>query len=357
MERSATSPQIQMLNLEQSNSRSHNNNTKDKHKIGKLLMKQEMSNRKDSSVTYVKPPYRPGTPDVPAPISKLLTRSAPLQIKNKNAKVLTVDEETEHETQPQPQQVDQNEEYYRTLKAICLSWGNGASPPKNGVILRNFVGSFQESLLSNHMANIPFTLHEGFQLEIGIHTNEKAFAFAPHLKLDFSAQYYHVDWRGETPYCATIDLDKIGYKVPAKATLQITIKNPSKMPIKTLQVKYDLSEMPDETKTILRQKIMTSKGILQYAVHLKFLHTMPTKYYLYKSVRLIFAPRLPDDFEKLITIYDLPEPRFWKWNRKHGKSNSANLVVELRKSNNLPNNSLQQQPQTTQTQQQQQQQS
>jgi len=54
-------------------------------------------------------------------------------------------------------------------------------------------------------------------------------------------------------------------RLPQRGMLQIVIRNPSKIPVKTLLIKFDFSEMPVGSKTFIRQKTVTSKRILQYA--------------------------------------------------------------------------------------------
>lgn len=123
----------------------------------------------------------------------------------------------------------------------------------------------------------------------------------------------------DTPYVGTLEIDKKGFQIPLKGvvqvylpsssylTMQLTVINPTKTPIKTFLIKYDLSDMPVSTRTFLRQKIVTSDPpILRYAVHLKFVCPKAKKYYLYKNIRIVFAHRTPDDNEKLFCSSEFP---------------------------------------------------
>lgn len=108
------------------------------------------------------------------------------------------------------------------------------------------------------MSNTPSTVYTGFLADLACLGGKQ--------RLPFNAIFYHVEH--DTPYVGTIDLNK-RLKLPPKGIVQLTVINPSKTPIKTFLVKYDLSQMPAKTKTFIRQKTVT-KSLLRYAVHLKF---------------------------------------------------------------------------------------
>ena len=93
------------------------------------------------------------------------------------------------------------------LKNVCVSPSELIGP---------FVGSFQESLLSGHMSNTPSTVYHGFMADLGVSSKKM---IPPHVKMPFSAIYYHIDY--ETPYVGTLELDKKGYQIPQKGTIQV----------------------------------------------------------------------------------------------------------------------------------------
>lgn len=140
------------------------------------------------------------------------------------------------------------------------------------------------------------------------------------------------------------------YRIPEKGQLQIIIKNPNKTAVKLFLIPYDLAGMEPGTKTFIRQRsysvgpiidIPTAKSsasdrpVLRYLVHLHICSPSKGRFYLYKSIRIVFANRVPDGKEKLRNEISLPEPRFsaYKPGREHpltGPSNTgANVAAEI----------------------------
>lgn len=121
------------------------------------------------------------------------------------------------------------------------------------------------------------------------------------------------------------------YRIPEKGQLQIIIKNPNKTAVKLFLVPYDLAGMEPGTKTFIRQRSYSAgpiiesalssssqvplmslldRPILRYLVHLHICSPSRGRFYLYKSIRVVFANRVPDGKEKLRNEVSLPEPRF-----------------------------------------------
>jgi hypothetical protein len=121
------------------------------------------------------------------------------------------------------------------------------------------------------------------------------------------------------------------YRIPEKGQLQIIIKNPNKTAVKLFLVPYDLTDMEPGTKTFIRQRSYSAGPIinaavssspqltnpspldrptLRYLVHLHICSPSRGRFYLYKSIRVVFANRVPDGKEKLRNEISLPEPRF-----------------------------------------------
>ncbi|KAI6087794.1 hypothetical protein F4821DRAFT_235243 [Hypoxylon rubiginosum] len=116
------------------------------------------------------------------------------------------------------------------------------------------------------------------------------------------------------------------YRIPEKGQIQIIIKNPNKTAVKLFLVPYDLAGMEPGTKTFIRQRSYSAgpiidnmpemkdetanRPILRYLAHLHICCPSKGRYYLYKSIRVVFANRVPDGKEKLRNEITLPEPRF-----------------------------------------------
>lgn len=131
------------------------------------------------------------------------------------------------------------------------------------------------------------------------------------------------------------------YRIPAQGQLQIVLKNPNNTAVKLFLVPYDLSDMEPGQKTFIRQRSysagpiidmpassrknlgtdrpeaalsnledLNDRPILRYLVHLHICCPSKGRYYLYKSIRVVFANRVPDGKEKLRNEIQLPEPRY-----------------------------------------------
>uniref|UniRef100_A0A8H7TU00 Atos-like C-terminal domain-containing protein n=1 Tax=Bionectria ochroleuca TaxID=29856 RepID=A0A8H7TU00_BIOOC len=117
------------------------------------------------------------------------------------------------------------------------------------------------------------------------------------------------------------------YRIPEKGQIQIVIKNQNKTAVKLFLVPYDLEGMEPGTKTFIRQRSYSGGPIidgipnhggvgtverptLRYLVHLHICCPAKGRFYLYKSIRLVFANRVPDGKEKLRNETTWPEPRF-----------------------------------------------
>ena len=155
-----------------------------------------------------------------------------------------------------------------------------------------------------------------------------------------------------------------GYQIPEKGQLQIIIKNPNKTAVKLYLVPYDLEGMQPGQKTFIRQRSYSAGPIidmpliarknfradrpeaaltnpddpkdqpmLRYLIHLNICCPAKGRFYLYRSLRVVFANRVPDGKEKLRQEMQLPEPRFSPWkpeleamNPEHSKAKSPHRL-------------------------------
>ncbi|KAL1629767.1 hypothetical protein SLS56_005290 [Neofusicoccum ribis] len=131
------------------------------------------------------------------------------------------------------------------------------------------------------------------------------------------------------------------YRIPQQGQLQIVIKNPNKTAVKLFLVPYDLSDMEPGQKTFIRQRSYSAGPIidmplknrrnfgtdrpeaslstsedpsdrptLRYLIHLHICCPSKGRYFLYKSIRVVFANRVPDGKERLRNEIQLPDPRY-----------------------------------------------
>ncbi|KAG5923316.1 hypothetical protein E4U53_003573 [Claviceps sorghi] len=117
------------------------------------------------------------------------------------------------------------------------------------------------------------------------------------------------------------------YRIPERGQIQIVIKNQNKTAVKLFLMPYDLTGMEPGTKTFIRQRSYSagpiidnvpnasatdaqSRPMLRYLVHLHICCPSRGRFYLYKSIRVVFANRVPEGKEKLRNETTWPEPRF-----------------------------------------------
>jgi len=178
----------------------------------------------------------------------------------------------------------------------------------------SFVGSLQESLLSGHMSMTKSSVFSGFTAKISA-TSSGSRASSSHLKIPFDTYHYHLEDYNKTPYVGSIFLPKGRFRIAPAGQLQVTIFNPSNTPVKVFVVQYDLTDMPPNSKTFLRQITRTAlpPHILHYAVQFTIICSKSNRYYLYNNVRTVFPHRKPDDRDALEVVCQSPsQPQFFK---------------------------------------------
>ena len=140
------------------------------------------------------------------------------------------------------------------------------------------------------------------------------------------------------------------YRIPQQGQLQILIKSPNKTAVKLFLVPYDLSGMKPGTKTFVRQRsystgpivekplsskpssetetgqkstVTNGKPSLRYLIQLNICCPSKGRFYLHKSIQVVFANRVPDNKESLRIEVLWPEPRFSPYK---AASDSASLA-------------------------------
>ncbi|KAI7854541.1 hypothetical protein BDC45DRAFT_440736 [Circinella umbellata] len=172
----------------------------------------------------------------------------------------------------------------------------------------SLVGSYEESLLSGRMSSMP-SKPILFQAQIGVLGKEckSSLRCPPHRSVTFPAFFYDMQEQLVPPYVGTVDLIP-PYRLPPKGQLQIVIKNPNKTAVKLFLIPYDVSDMPKNTKTFLRQKSYDGHS-LRYAVQVQLCRTEKKRVYLYKHIRVVFANRIADSRDKLKVTCEGPQER------------------------------------------------
>merc|ERR1719458_808093 len=116
----------------------------------------------------------------------------------------------------------------------------------------NLLGNFEESVLNGRLE--PVSTVDGFTAEIGA-----SGSFHPkHQVVPVTVFFYTLcDSNAvSSPYLGHINLGKKGYRVPERGTIQVTLFNPLGTVVKMFVVMYDLSDMPPNSQTFLRQRTL-----------------------------------------------------------------------------------------------------
>lgn len=166
----------------------------------------------------------------------------------------------------------------------------------------SLLGSFEESVLNGRLE--PVSTVQGFTADLGA-----SGIFCPrHLLLPVTVFFYTLgdNDKVSTPYLGHINLGKKGYTVPRAGTIQVTLLNPLGTVVKMFVVQYDLTDMPPQATTFLRQRTlylpagcnekditeakMHSQALqkhLRYLIHLRFSTSRSGRISLHTDIRMI----------------------------------------------------------------------
>ncbi|KAG1714550.1 Protein FAM214A [Nymphon striatum] len=182
------------------------------------------------------------------------------------------------------------------------------SAPASCTTTNSLLGNFEESVLNGRLE--PVSTVEGFTAEIGA-----SGSFCPsHITVPVTVFFYTLQDNDKvtSPYLGHVNLGKKGYHIPKKGTVQVTLFNPHRTVVKMFVVMYDLSDMPPNCQTFLRQRILympsaanendvESQSWLRYLLHLRFCRTKSGKIYLHTDIRMVIFRKSDMD---AATIHD-----------------------------------------------------
>lgn len=114
---------------------------------------------------------------------------------------------------------------------------------------RPLVGNFEENILNNRLE--PVRTVDGYTAEVRASYNH--YQPSP-LKSIVRMSFFSM---GDSfPYLGRISLGSRGYKIPKRGTVQVTLFNPHGTLVKLFFLVYDLTDMPPNSQTFLRQKTL-----------------------------------------------------------------------------------------------------
>ncbi|ODN02189.1 hypothetical protein Ocin01_04490 [Orchesella cincta] len=165
---------------------------------------------------------------------------------------------------------------------------------------QSLLGSFEESVLNGRIE--PVSTVEGFTAEVDVGSSHN-------FKLPVTVFFYTFcdNDRVSAPYMAHVSLSPTVYPVRRRGTLQVTLYNPMKTVVKMFVINYDLSSMPANSQTFIRQKILfmplgksdrdpNARKWLRYLIHLRFGSSATgDKIYLHKDIRMIVLQKSDAD--------------------------------------------------------------
>ncbi|CAN6597265.1 hypothetical protein TRVA0_001S04016 [Trichomonascus vanleenenianus] len=184
---------------------------------------------------------------------------------------------------------------------------------------RSFVGSFEESLISGRMS-APCSAPIRFNSKVVVCRKNRQ-KWPIQASIPFEAVFYDWGEPGESsPYVGSIDTahtqDKLpdkgseavvddidglsleedaggnGLRIPRQGEIQLFISNANNTPIQWFVVPYNLKEIPDNHKTIIRQKTYDGKSLMR-AIHIPIMRPPhSSKIYIDGQIRVVFQNRV-----------------------------------------------------------------
>ncbi|KAK4300182.1 hypothetical protein Pmani_027608 [Petrolisthes manimaculis] len=198
-----------------------------------------------------------------------------------------------HHQHHQQQQQQQHANTHGTNTVANRPTQLSASAPAT-VTCSNLLGSFEECVLNGRLE--PVSTVQGFTAEIAA-----SGAFCPKRTTKPVTVFFYTLCDNDqisSPYMGHINLGKKGYHVPNKGTVQVTLFNPHGTVVKMFVVMYDLSDMPPNSRTFVRQRTLNmpvgasdtdpnAHQWLRYLIHLRFVSSKSGKIYLHTDIRML----------------------------------------------------------------------
>eukprot|EP00730_Choanoeca_flexa_P000051 TRINITY_DN10020_c0_g2_i2.p1 TRINITY_DN10020_c0_g2~~TRINITY_DN10020_c0_g2_i2.p1 ORF type:complete len:565 (+),score=74.24 TRINITY_DN10020_c0_g2_i2:134-1828(+) len=185
----------------------------------------------------------------------------------------------------------------------------------------SFRVNLEESLLGNAIpSSVPCAI-AGFTVKI---TTSSTVLNPEPVKLPVVAKYYHLHQERFNPYVASLNLSRelkeadLGKKgklrVPKRGQLQLVVFNPEQTGVKVFVVPYNLSTMPANHRTRLRQRthvlanLHQSATTLLYALHVQLQTDRKGRLFLVDEIKMVLASRPPHDQDSIKTETTVLDP-------------------------------------------------
>ncbi|XP_014240536.1 protein FAM214A [Cimex lectularius] len=154
---------------------------------------------------------------------------------------------------------------------------------KKSKLLRPLLGNYEENLLSGRLQ--PSSVINGFTADLGA-----SGTFCPqHLRLPVTVSFFAIEPHS-TPYLGEIFLNKKGYTIPPTGTIQLTLLNPLGTVIKMFVVAYDVTDMPCNSHTFIRQRTVSDpQRPSHYLIHLRLRRSKSGRVSLGSDIKLIVS--------------------------------------------------------------------
>lgn len=112
------------------------------------------------------------------------------------------------------------------------------------------LGSFEENILNRRLE--PVCTVEGYRAEVRASGGRQP--LSSQLRVSFFSA-------GDSfPYLGQLHIGRAGYRIPRSGTLQVTLFNPLGSLEKLFLLLYDLTDMPPNSQTFLRQRTVFSSN-------------------------------------------------------------------------------------------------